>query len=119
MNNQNVGLEVIDFEKHLKSNLRGCELMPFYGDSMKPKYYPGSVMVIREIKMWREFLELGSSYVFEMKDGSRIVRNARRSKKEDCFLLVSENPQYDPMDIPKSMIGKIYQILIYANRESM
>lgn len=119
MNKQNVGLEVMDFENHLKSNLSGCELIPFYGDDMLPKYVPGSRMIIKEIRMWREFLEMGAAYVVEMKDGHRIVRYIHKSQKDDCLLLVAENSHFDSMDIPKSMIGKIYQILLYANRESM
>ena len=38
---------------------QGDVVIPIYGDSMEPTYKAGSMVLIREVELWREYLELG------------------------------------------------------------
>ena len=97
----------------------GDILIPIYSDSMTPKYPAGSFVLIRNIQMWREYIEYGASYVLEFMDGRRVIKNIQRSKEKDHYLLESVNPKYEPTDVPKTMIRRIFQVLMSVKRETL
>lgn len=86
---------------------------------MEPKFPSGSYILIRLVAMWQEYLELGASYVIELIDDRRILKNIQRSDDNDKFLLESVNPKFEPMEIPKKMIRRIYQVLMSIKRETI
>ena len=97
----------------------GDVVIPIYSDSMTPKFPAGSFVLIRNIQMWREYIEFGASYVVEFLDGRRVIKNIQRSPEKNNFLLESVNPKYEPMDIPKSTIRRIFQVLMSVKRETL
>ena len=97
----------------------GDVVIPIYSDSMTPKFPSGSFVLIRNIQMWREYIEFGASYVVEFLDGRRVIKNIQRSKEKDHYLLESVNPKYEPTDVPKTMIRRIFQVLMSVKRETL
>ena len=94
-------------------------VIPVYGDSMSPKYPSGSFILIRCVELWREYIEYGAAYVLELVDERRLIKNIRKSAVQGCFLLESVNPLYEPSDIAKDMIQKVFRVLMCVRRESL
>lgn len=94
-------------------------VIPVYGDSMSPKYPSGSFILIRCVELWREYIEYGAAYVLELVDERRLIKNIRKSTIPDYFLLESVNPAYEPSDIARDMIKKVFRVLMCVRRESI
>lgn len=98
---------------------QGDIVVPVYGDSMTPKFPSGSYILIRNIPMWKEYVELGAPHVLELTDDRRLLKNIQRSSEKDCFLLESINPKYEPTDISKKLIRRIFRVLMAVRRETL
>ena len=88
-----------------------------YGDSMYPRYPSGSRLLIRHVESWREYLELGASYVIELVDGRRVVKIVKKGSDKDHFLLVSVNPEFEEQEIPKSIINHVFLVKLMLKNE--
>ena len=97
----------------------GDVVVPVYGDSMSPIYPSGSHILIRPLPMWREWLELGQSYVLELSDWRRTIKIVRKGATNDTYRLECYNIDYDTTEIPKSLIEHIWQVLMCVKREVM
>lgn len=97
----------------------GDVVVPVYGDSMSPRYPSGSHILIRPLPMWREWLELGQSYVLELSDWRRTIKIVRKGTSPDTYRLECYNVDYDTTEIPKSLIEHIWQVLMCVKREVM
>ena len=119
--NEELGMEyatdVMPFSK--KIAMAGDVVIPIYGDSMTPKFPSGCMVLIRKIEMWQEYIEYGATYVMELIDGRRIIKNVKKSDNSDNFLLESINPDYQPTDIPKKMIRFVFRVIMSIQRESL
>lgn len=79
-----------------------------YGDSMYPVYKSGEIILI---KLWREsFIDYGCCYLIVTKNGNRMVKYLRRSEHSDKVLCVSENKQFDPFEIDRSDILRLFLV---------
>ena len=79
-----------------------------YGDSMYPVYKSGEIILI---KPWREsFIDYGCCYLIVTKNGNRMVKYLRRSDNVDKVLCVSENKQFDPFEIDRSDILRLFLV---------
>jgi len=79
-----------------------------YGDSMYPVYKSGEIILI---KPWREsFIDYGCCYLIVTKNGNRMVKYLRRSEHSDKVLCVSENKQFDPFEIDRSDILRLFLV---------
>lgn len=105
------------FSREVAKN--GDIVIPVYGDSMTPKYPSGSMILIRHIPAWREFIEFGAAYVIELTDERRLIKNIQRGRDEDTFLLESVNPKYEAADIPKKLIRSVFRVVMVVRRESL
>lgn len=77
-----------------------------YGDSMYPIYKNGEIIVLKE---WREsFIDYGYCYLIITRNGNRMVKYLRRSDDDSKVLCMSENPKYDPFEILKEDILRLY-----------
>ena len=97
----------------------GDVVVPVFGDSMSPRYPSGSHILIRPLPMWREWLELGQSYVLELSDWRRTIKIVRKGATIDTYRLECYNIDYDTTEIPKSLIEHIWQVLMCVKREVM
>jgi len=79
-----------------------------YGDSMYPVYKSGEIILI---KPWKEsFIDYGCCYLIVTKNGNRMVKYLRRSEHSDKVLCVSENKQFDPFEIDRSDILRLFLV---------
>lgn len=97
----------------------GDVVVPVYGDSMTPRYPSGSHILIRPLPRWREWLELGQSYVLELSDWRRTIKIVRKGSTIDTYRLECYNVDYDTTEIPKSLIEHIWQVIMCVKREVM
>lgn len=97
----------------------GDIVIPVYGDSMTPKYPAGSMILIRNIPQWREYIEYGASYVLELADERRLIKNIQKASTADRFLLESVNPKYEPAEIAISFVKNIFRVLMTVRRETL
>lgn len=80
-------------------------------DAMSPKYCPSSLIHIREIKDWREYLGYGYDFVFLLQDGRRVFRRAEKAENEKSILSCSYNQKYNDEHLPKNLINKVYRVI--------
>ena len=98
---------------------QGDVVIPIYGDSMEPTYKSGSMVLIREVELWREYLELGCAYVIGLVDDSRVIKTVMAGSDADHFLLVSINPAYQPQEIAKDIIRSVWRVVVSVRREAI
>lgn len=97
----------------------GDVVVPVYGDSMSPRYPSGSHILIRPLPMWREWLELGQSYVLELADYRRTIKIIRKGENATTYRLECYNKDYDTTEIAKNLIEHVWQVLAVVKREVM
>ena len=98
---------------------QGDLVVPIYGDSMEPTYKSGSMVLIREVELWREYLELGCAYVIGLVDDRRVIKTVMAGSDADHFLLVSINPAYQPQEIAKDIIRSVWRVIVSVRREAI
>ncbi|MEG2064355.1 MAG: S24 family peptidase [Alistipes sp.] len=88
---------------------RDCtDAVNLYGDSMLPLYKSGQIIILKE---WREsFIDFGNVYLIITKEGNRMVKYLRKGADNDHWLCTSENEDFDPFEIEKSDILKLFLV---------
>lgn len=84
---------------------------PVTNNSMSPVYPPGTIVQIRRVEMWREYIEYGQVYVVDLKDGRRLIKQVRKSDSKNMFTLVSFNKEYDENDVSVDMIYSVWLVI--------
>ena len=97
----------------------GDVVIPVYGDSMSPKYPAGSYILIRPIEAWREYIELGRSYVLELADWRRLIKIVRKGHDATHYSLDSYNVDYESNEIAKDFINNMWLVVASVNREEL
>jgi transcriptional regulator with XRE-family HTH domain len=97
----------------------GDVVIPVYGDSMTPKYPAGSYILIRPIEAWREYIELGRSYVLELADWRRLIKIVRKGSDATPYTLDSYNVDYESNEIAKSFINNMWLVVASVTREEL
>ena len=97
----------------------GDVVIPVYGDSMTPKYPAGSFILIRPLEAWREYIELGRSYVLELADWRRIIKIVRKGSDATHYTLDSYNVDYESNEVSISFINKMWLVVASVNREEL
>ena len=97
----------------------GDVVIPVYGDSMTPKYPAGSYILIRPIEAWREYIELGRSYVLELADWRRLIKIVRKGSDSTHYTLDSYNVDYESNEIAKDFINNVWLVVASVTREEL
>ena len=97
----------------------GDVVIPVYGDSMTPKYPAGSYILIRPIEAWREYIELGRSYVLELADWRRLIKIVRKGSDSTHYTLDSYNVDYESNEVAISFINNMWLVVASVNREEL
>ena len=97
----------------------GDIVIPVYGDSMTPKYPAGSFVLIRPIEAWREYIELGRSYVLELTDWRRLIKIVRKGHDNTHYTLDSYNVDYESNEIAKDFINSVWLVVASVTREEL
>lgn len=83
------------------------------GDSMDPIIPSGSVLHIRKVEQWREFLDYNCVYVLLLKDDRRITKLVRKFDEDphNYILCCSYNPNNAPQELPRSFIREVWKVV--------
>lgn len=98
-------VQVMDYEcdHYVIPAFHGADfLIRVAGDSMTPRYISGDLVACIRLAMV-DFLQWNKSYIIDSAQGV-LLKRVKRSEKPDHLLLVSENEEYDPFEIPTSEI---------------
>lgn len=98
---------------------QGDVVIPIYGESMEPTYKSGSLVLIRKVELWREYLEFGCTYVIALVDDRRMIKTVMAGSDSDHFMLVSINPANQPQEVPKNIIRSVWRVILSVRRESL
>jgi SOS-response transcriptional repressor LexA len=90
-----------------------------YGESMEPLYKEGSMVLIRRIDMWREYLDLGRAYIVELMDDRRMIKIVKAGSDNDHLLLTSINPAFEPQEVSKQFIRSVWMVIASIRREEI
>ena len=94
-------------------------VIPIYGDSMEPTYKAGSLVLIREVELWREYLEFGCTYVIGLVDDRRVIKTVMAGSDNEHYTLISINPNYQPQEIAKDIIRTVWRVILSVRREAL
>ena len=98
---------------------QGDVVIPVYGDSMEPTYRSGSLVLIRKVELWREYLEMGNVYILALEDDRRLIKTVKAGSDKDHLLLISDNPGHEQQEIPKRIIKSVWRVIATVRREAL
>lgn len=81
------------------------------GTSMMPVILPGSLILLRNVEGWREFLEYNILYVLELIDWRRLLKLVQKSESPKSLTLVSYNPNNPPQDVSMDFISRVFKVV--------
>lgn len=96
---------------------KGDFAMMITGDSMYPRYPSGSYILLREIPMWREYLELSVPYLLELQDERRVAKIVCKGADREHYVLKSVNPDFEDTEISVSFIRRVFQVVAMLKKE--
>lgn len=97
----------------------GDVVIPIYGDSMAPQYPSGSMVMIRRVDGWREYIDFGKTYVLELNDGRRVIKTVCKGDKPERYILKSINEKYEDSPIPVNFIRAVYRVVLTVRKEEV
>ena len=80
------------------------------GDSMTPKFNGGDIVACKKIHE-RLFFQWHRIYVIYTNSQGVMIKRVEHSDRQGCIRLVSDNPAYQPFDIPESDISDIALVM--------
>lgn len=99
------------------NELQGAEVaISVYGDSMADAYPSGSIIALRRIHDV-SIIPYGEAYVIETPD-HRMLKYIKKGSIEDTVLCVSHNPAYEPFELPRKSIKKLWKVIGLIRRVS-
>ncbi|AQX50649.1 hypothetical protein CMU11_12590 [Elizabethkingia anophelis] len=107
-------MQIMDYETSYYevpefTELRAEFMIRVKGSSMYPKYSSGDLIACKKISL-NTFFQWNKVYVLDTEQGA-LIKRVKKSQKENCILLVSDNPNYDPFDIHLDNIYSIACVL--------
>jgi phage repressor protein C with HTH and peptisase S24 domain len=74
-------------------------LMPVKGNSMTPTYISGDIVACQRVPMTDIFFQWNKPYVLDTAQGA-IIKRIKPGSDKDHVLIVSDNKEYDPFELP-------------------
>lgn len=74
-------------------------LMPVKGNSMTPTYISGDIVACQRVPMTDIFFQWNKPYVLDTAQGA-IIKRIKPGSDKDHILIVSDNKEYDPFELP-------------------
>lgn len=97
-----------DCERISVPGIKADFAIPVSGDSMTPMYQSGDMVICQFVNLSDMFFQWGKVYVINTNQGV-LLKKVRPGTPGASIKLVSENPNYDPIDLP---LEDIYQIAL-------
>lgn len=74
-------------------------LMPVKGNSMTPTYISGDIVACQRVPLTDLFFQWNKPYVLDTSQGA-IIKRIKPGSDKDHVLIVSDNKEYDPFELP-------------------
>lgn len=74
-------------------------LMPVKGNSMTPTYISGDIVACQRVPMTSLFFQWNKPYVLDTSQGA-IIKRIKPGSDKNHVLIVSDNTDYDPFELP-------------------
>ena len=98
-------------ERYVVPAFNGADfLIPVKGNSMNPTYMSGDIVACQRVPMSGLFFQWNKPYVLDTEQGPLIKRIKPGSDKQHV-LIVSDNEQYDPFELPYSEIHAVAMVI--------
>ncbi|MBQ4392071.1 MAG: peptidase S24 [Prevotella sp.] len=98
-------------ERYVVPAFKGADfLMPIKGVSMQPTYLSGDIVACQKVAMTSIFFQWNKPYVLDTAQGPLVKRIKPGSDKEHVTI-VSDNPEYDPFELPISEIHAVALVI--------
>lgn len=95
-----------DCEHFIIPTFKGADfLIPVKGASMEPKYSSGDLVACKKMAI-DTFFQWNKVYVLDTEQGP-LIKRINEGAKKDTLLICSENPQYPPFELKRSLIHNI------------
>lgn len=87
-------------ERYVVPAFNGADfLMPVKGDSMSPTYISGDIVACQRVPMSGLFFQWNKPYVLDTAQGA-IIKRIKPGSDKQHVLIVSDNKEYDPFELP-------------------
>ena len=98
-------------ERYVVPAFNGADfLIPVKGNSMNPTYMSGDIVACKMVPMNGLYFQWNKPYVLDTAQGPLIKRIKPGSDKQHV-LIVSDNEQYDPFELPYSEIHAVAMVI--------
>ena len=91
-------------------------LITINGDSMLPTYKSGDIVACQREAMTSVFFQWNRPYVLDTAQGA-ILKRIRPGSDKEHILIVSDNPAYDPFELPLSEIYSVALVIGFIRLE--
>jgi len=101
----------IDCERYVIPVFKDAQfLIPIKGESMEPKLCSGDIVACKKLSLNDIFFQWNKIYVFDTDQGV-LVKRVKKSTTPDHVVLVSDNSNYEPFELPLSRIYSIALVI--------
>ena len=98
-------------ERYVVPAFNGADfLIPVKGNSMNPTFVSGDIVACQRVPMTGLFFQWNRPYVLDTAQGALIKRIKPGSDKQHV-MIVSDNPEYDPFELPYSEIHAVALVI--------
>lgn len=98
-------------ERYIVPAFKGADfLIPIKGNSMYPTYLSGDIVACQKIPMGSIFFQWNKPYVIDTKQGA-LIKRVKPGSDNQHVLIVSDNKEYDPFELPYSEINAVAIVL--------
>ena len=98
-------------ERYVVPAFNGADfLIPVKGNSMTPTYVSGDIVACQRVPMTGLFFQWNKPYVLDTAQGA-LIKRIKPGSDKDHVLIVSDNEQYDPFELPYSEIHAVAMVI--------
>lgn len=104
---------VLEYEcdRYIVPVFKGADfLVPVKGASMYPKYSSGDIVACQRVPMSDLFFQWNKVYVIDTIQGA-LLKRIKPGSDNDHVLIVSDNKEYDPFELPYSAIRAVALVI--------
>lgn len=98
-------------ERYVVPAFKGADfLMPIKGTSMQPTYNSGDIVACQRVPMTSIFFQWNKPYVLDTAQGP-LVKRVKPGSDQNHITLVSDNPDYDPFQLPLEQVNAVALVI--------
>lgn len=98
-------------ERYVVPAFKGADfLMTIKGTSMQPTYNSGDIVACQRVPMTSIFFQWNKPYVLDTAQGP-LVKRVKPGSNQNHITLVSDNPDYDPFQLPLEQVNAVALVI--------